>query len=188
MRPPARRAAARTALAALAAALCIGARDVRSFTLGQLVDASDGAVVGRIDRRSVEEVDAGDGSPIYFTTLRIEGTDLATGEAETIDVMYPGGFVDERRGAFNASMPAAHETRVGRGVVVFHDRRDDVVGGLRGELLLGGRASLFPTFESRRGATIVQGRGRGYAVSKNVRLTDLQARVRELRRAKRETR
>ena len=40
-RPPARRAAARTALAALAAALCIGARDVRSFTLGQLVDASD---------------------------------------------------------------------------------------------------------------------------------------------------
>lgn len=188
MRPPARRAALPTALAALAAALCVGARDVQSFTLRQMIDASDGGVVGRIGSRSVQEVDPGDGAPLYITTLRVAGTDLATGAAETIDVMFLGGVIDERRGSFNASMPAAHETRVGRGVVVFHDHADDIVGGLEGELLLGGRASLFTTFESRRGATIVQGRGRGYAVTKNVRLTDLQARVRELHSAKRDTR
>lgn len=170
----------RVMAAAAALALLAGFRDTRSFTLEQMLAASDGGVVGTIEARSVQEVAVEDGTSMFFTTLRIVGTDLATGDPATVEVLFAGGFVDATRGTFNASAPPADWTRIGRGVLAFHDHIDDIAGGLAGSVLVGARAGLFTTFESRRGATIVQGRGRGHAVARNQKLIDLRQTVSEV--------
>lgn len=176
----------RTVAALAAVALLGGARDLQTLTLADLLARSDGGVAGRIESRSVRAVDVGDGAPMYFTTIHVVGTDLATGKDARVDVVFAGGFVDETHGTFNASAPAAHETRVGRGVIAFHRRSNDIAGGFAGDVLVGARAGLFTTFDSRRGATIVQGRGRGHAIVKNVTLERLRATVSEtLERSKR---
>ncbi len=166
---------------ALAALLLLGSfLASQSLTLVGMLAQSDGGIVGRIESRTVRSVDAGDGAPIYFTMIRITGTDLATGEPRSVDVVFAGGFIDKTHGTFNASAPAADETRVGRQVLAFHKHTENIAGGLAGNLLTGARAGLFTTFESRKGATIVQGRGRGHAVTRNVKLQDLRARAREI--------
>ena len=114
------------ALAALA--LLGGFRGLETYTLAEMLTEGDGGVVGRIESRSVRSVDVGDGAPMYFTTIRVVGTDLASGESREVDVIFAGGFVDEERGTFNAEAPAAGETRVGRHVVAFHRHIDDIAG------------------------------------------------------------
>lgn len=166
-------------LVLLLAPCLLGARDVRSFNLQTMLTASEGAVAGRIESRSVREATAADGGLIYFTTLRVVGTDLASGESRSVDVVYVGGFLDAERGSFSSTAPPSHQTVVGREVVAFHHRSDDLGGGFGGEALVGGRSGLFTTFRSRKGASIVQGRGAGHAVERNLTLEDLRAQVLE---------
>ena len=168
-------------IAALAAPLLLASSlAAPPSTLSSMLARSDGGIVGRIESRSVQSVDAGDGAPIYFTTIRVTGTDLASGAPRNVDVIFAGGFVDATHGTFNAAAPAADETRVGRHVLAFHEHTENITGGLVGNLLTGARAGLFTTFESRKGATIVQGRGRGHAITRNVKLHDLRASTREI--------
>ena len=79
------------------------------------------------------------------------------------------------RGAARDGFGAA---RVGRRVLMFHRRVEDIAEGFSGEVLVDGGGGLFSWFESRRGETIVQGRGPGSAIARNVRLADLRGDVR----------
>lgn len=164
-----------------------GPADVGPASLPAMLERSDGVIAGRIADRSVREIDAGDGAPLYLTTLAIIGTDLARtrgdaapGDAIRVDVSFAGGFLDETRGGFVASAPPRDHTRVGRDVVAFYRHEDDLVGGVSGNALVGAGSGLFTAFRSRRGAVIVQGRGRGTAIPRNIALNDLKERAIEL--------
>ena len=61
-------------------------------------------------------------------------------------------------------------------------------GGFASNALYASHGGLFRTFQTRKGDVVVQGRGTGYAVSKNIRLTDLQKRSAEHARQKKEER
>jgi len=167
--------ALRSAAALAAAALCLGA--AASDPLADLLRRSDGAVLGHVRQREVRAFPAPDGGELYFTVIRVEGTDLATGRVETIDVTFSGGFITETRGAHSSTAPPEDATRVGRRVLAFHRHVPDIAEGFAGEALVNGDGGLFGWFPSRKGETIVQGRGRGAAIERNVRLPELRARA-----------
>ena len=143
--------------------------------LAGLAGRSEGVIVGEVMARSVRAFPAPDGGELFFTTLRVSGTDLATSSPVTIEVIFAGGFISETRGSHSSTAPPADRTRVGRRVVAFHRHVSDIAEGFAGEVLVDGGAGLFPWFESRKGGAIVQGR-RGAALPHNVRLADLRRR------------
>ena len=171
--PPVRFAAALALVGLLVAAAPSGVSTPQG-----LLSRSDGGVVGVVVHRKVRAFEAPGGGELFFTTARVRGTDLATGAEETVDVTFPGGFISESRGAYSSTAPPANATRVGRRVLMFHRRVEDIAEGLSGEVLVDGGRGLFSWFESRRGETIVQGRGPGSAIARNVRLADLRGDVR----------
>ena len=186
MGPPTRM---RSTLSLFAAALFAGSlaarplaprptADVERYTLSTLMDASEGATIGSIVSKTFEIVDVGDGAPLVFTRLEVRGTDLATGAPDHVEVLFPGGYADDENASFSPSAPARHETRLGRQVLVFHRHSDNMGGGLAGQVLVGSRAGLFTSFTAQDGRTIVQGRGRGYALALNTELKALRSRVR----------
>ena len=140
----------------------------------RLLSRSDAGVLGVVIHREVRAFEAPGGGELFFTTARVRGTDLATGAEEIVDVTFPGGFISERRGAHSSTAPPANATRVGRRVLMFHRRVDDIAEGFSGEVPVDGGRGLFSWFDSRRGETIVQGRGPGSAIPRNVRLADLR--------------
>ena len=153
------------------------------LTLEQMVDRSDGAVVGRIvDRRVTHLEDTKDGPDLFFTTLVVEGEDLGRGDARTIEVSFPGGFVDEDTGVWNSEAPSAEDQRLGNRVVVFWKERADMGGGFAGNALYASHGGLFRTFEDRWGREVVLGRGKGYAIDHNRRLTQLRGEYEPLRK------
>jgi hypothetical protein len=168
----------------LAAAPALGALLLSAAPLGvtarqSLLSRCDGGVIGTVVHREVRAFQAPDGGELFFTTVRVRGTDLATGDEETVDVTFSGGFISERRGAHSSTAPPADATRVGRRVLMFHQHVEDIAEGFSGDVLVDGGRGLFSWFESRRGDKIVQGRGRGSAIHRNVRLTDLRSDLRD---------
>jgi hypothetical protein len=162
-----------------------GAASIERLDLPAMVAKSDGAVEGVITRRRVVRIDHPvDGPELYFTLLTIEGRSLADGAPLAVEVLHAGGFVDARNGVFNSEAPAADDTRVGNRVVAFYKHSGNVGGGLAGNALYAAHGGLFRTFRAAKGE-IVQGRGAGYAVSSNIELASLRARVAELSREKR---
>ena len=159
----------------------IGLASIERLTLKQMVDRVDNAVVGRIVDRTATAVPITDGGEeLYFTTLTIEGESLLDGKAMTVQVSYPGGFVDEERGVYNSEAPSADETRIGNLVVAFYKWSPNMGGGFASNALYASHGGLFRSFVSKKGQTIVQGRGKGYAVSDNRTLTDLETASRDL--------
>lgn len=169
----------------LLALLAIGAlasAQIERLTLSQMIEKTDGAVRGTVIGREVHRVphphpDAG---PLYFTTLQVRGIALADGAETTVNVSFPGGFIDGEQGVWNSEAPTDADTAVGRDIVVFYKWSDDMGGGFASNALYASHGGLFTVFEARRGGAIVQGRGDGYAVSQNRRLTDLRKDVAQL--------
>lgn len=168
----------RFAAAVILVGLLVAAAPSGVTTSQGLLSRSDGGVLGVVVHREVRAFEAPGGGELFFTTARVRGTDLATGAEETVDVTFPGGFISESRGAHSSTAPPANATRVGRRVLMFHRRVEDIAEGFSGEVLVDGGGGLVSWFESRRGETIVQGRGPGSAIARNVRLADLRGDVR----------
>ena len=151
---------------------------IERLDLEQMVSRADGCVLGRITQRQVFRVDSPtDGSELYFTRLTIEGVALHDGSPLVVEVTHHGGFVSDDDGVWNSEAPSEEETRVGRRVLAFYRWTENMGGGVKGNLLYAAHGGLYTTFVAQSGKTIVQGRGEGFAVSKNLPSPDLAKRV-----------
>jgi len=170
--------------AAISAAAVLGTAQIERLDLTQMVQRADDAVVGTIVARNVIRIDHPvDGPELYFTSLTVEGRSLSTNQPASVEVWFGGGFVSETDGVFNSEAPSMDDQKVGNQVVAFYKFEDNMGGDLSGNALMGWHGGLYRTFESRN-ATVVQGRGDGYAITSNVRLDALDTQIKSLAAAK----
>ena len=99
----------------------------------------------------------------YFTTMTIEGSLLGDGTAVTVDVSFPGGFINEEEGVWNSESPSADETAVGQRIVAFYTWHGGIGGRNEANWLHTNHGGLYRTVEGPSGR-VVLGRGQGYAV------------------------
>jgi len=167
-----------TALVTLGAA---SHAQIERLTLDQMVTATDDGVHGTIISRDVFRVDHPvDGPELYYTNMTIQGHSLKTGAETQVTVTFPGGWIDRENGVDNSEAPTANETRVGREIVAFHKWIDNMGGDVAGNALYASHGGLYTTFENRKGVTVIQGRGPGYAVERNVAVGVLRNQVAEI--------
>jgi hypothetical protein len=172
-----------TTVLGFAVAGALGLAQIKSLTLREIVDESDGAVYGQIVSSVVsKKVDAQHGE-LYFTTITIEGQRLTDGATTSVPVTFYGGFLNEEEGCWNSEAPAAEEVKVGNQIVAFYRWTDDMGGGMAANALYMAHGGLYRTLEGPSGAMVL-GRGEGYAIDKNVRLTSLDTAVRKLHQEK----
>jgi hypothetical protein len=170
------------ALAALAVAAltAAGAAQIERLTLDQMVAKTDNSVLAEIVGRKVFRVDHPvDGPELYFTTLTLQGTSLRDGKPVTVDVTYPGGFIDEEHGVHNSEAPSADDVKLGNTVVAFYKWSDNLGGDVRGNALYASHGGLYRTVAGPTGS-VVLGRGEGYAIDKNKSVANLQSAVRSI--------
>jgi hypothetical protein len=162
----------------------LGTAQIERLDLTQMVSKTDDAVVGKIVARHVVRIDHPvDGPELYFTTLTIEGRSLSSDKPVTVAVSHMGGWIDATHGSFNSEAPAADDTKVGNTVVCFYKHVENMGGDFAGNVIYTWHGGIYRTFE-RKGASIVQGRGDGYAIPTNVALNDLKSRISTLAREK----
>lgn len=163
--------------AALLVAATLGTAQIERLDLNQMVEKADNAVFGTIVNKQVIRIDHPvDGPELYFTILTIEGRSLRDDKDLTVDVTFKGGFIDEEHGVNNSEAPSADDTRIGTRVVAFYKWSDNLGGQLAGNGLYAAHGGLFRTQEAR-GKTFVLGRGEGYAISKNLEVSELRSSV-----------
>jgi hypothetical protein len=167
-------------LAALAATMALGSAQIERLDLATMVAKTDNAVYGQITGKKVFRIDHPvDGPELYFTTLTIDGSSLRDGKHLTVDVTFPGGFINEKEGVYNSEAPSADDTKLGSDVVAFYKWTDRTSGDLACNQLYASHGGLYRTVAGANGP-VVMGRGDGYAVSKNLRVSDLESSVRAL--------
>ncbi len=151
-----------------------GEAQILKVDLGQMVANTDGAVFGTIvDKETIRIDHPVDGPELYYTTLTIKGTDLASNKPTVVSVSFPGGFIDAENGVYNSEAPAKDVIAVGKKVVAFHLWSDNMGGDFASSALYGSHGGVYSTFENK-GEVIVQGRGAGYAITTNTHLSRLQ--------------
>ena len=157
---------------------------IERLDLTQMTKKCDDALIGTIIQREVKRIDSPvDGPELYFTKLTVEGTSLKSGSPVTAEVWFGGGFIDKIHGVHNSDAPSDDDQRLGNQVVAFYGWSPNMGGGLAGNTLITWHGGLYRTFENRKGQTIVQGRGDGYAIPLNVELGDLTSQVAKLAKA-----
>ena len=168
---------------AMAAALLVaigtqGDAQILRLDLKQMVAQTDGAVYGTIKASETIRIDHPiDGPELYYTTLTIAGENLQTGKPTTINVSYPGGFINEEEGVYNSEAPEADLVKVGTQVLAFHKWTDNMGGDFASNAIYASHGGIYPTFKDARGQVIVQGRGDGYAIPTNIHLKQLSQRA-----------
>ncbi|MCP3919969.1 MAG: hypothetical protein GY711_30945 [bacterium] len=174
----------KTVLMGLASIVCVGAlatAQIIRLNLSQMVSRIDNAVVGTITDKQYTQVSTPLSGDLYFTTLTIAGRSLVNGQPLTVEVSYMGA---EGEGVYSAEAPSADETKIGREIVAFYKWEPNMGAGFASNALYAAHGGLYTTFLNRRGATIVQGRGEGYAVEKNVLLDKLDSDISTLHQNK----
>ena len=158
----------------------LGVAQIERLTLDQMVAKTDNAVIAEITNRTVFRVDHPvDGPELYYTTLTLAGTSLADGKPITVDVTFPGGFINEEEGVHNSEAPSADDVRLGTVIVAFYKWTDNMGGDVAANALYASHGGLFRTVDGPTG-TVVLGRGEGYAISNNQSLTSLKTAVSSL--------
>ncbi|MBM3975801.1 MAG: hypothetical protein FJ299_02285 [Planctomycetes bacterium] len=182
MKPP-----HRIALYAGALALGIAGLFSNSFTaqierldLPSMVAKTDNSVYAEIVAKRVIRVDDPvDGPELFYTILTLEGTSLRNGASLSVDVTFPGGFINDKEGVHNSEAPSADDIKVGNRVVAFYKWSNNMGGQVRGNALYASHGGIYRTTDSPKGRMVL-GRGDGYAVAKNLALADLETAVRSL--------
>jgi hypothetical protein len=164
---------------ALATAGTLAVAQIERLDLPTMVSKTDGTVYGSIVGKEVAKIVSPDpdGPVLYFTRITVDGTSLKTGQPTTVDMWFGGGFVSETEGVHNSEAPAADDVAIGNHVVAFYKWEDNMGNGLQGNALYAWHGGLYRTFTNRSGDVIVQGRGDGYAVATNVKLSDLDDQI-----------
>ena len=99
-------------VAALVAAGSLAGAQIERLDLTQMVAKTDNSLVGTIVGKEVIRIDHPvDGPELYYTTLTIQGTSLKDGKALTVDVTFPGGFIDAEHGVYNSEAPSPTTSR-----------------------------------------------------------------------------
>ena len=151
-----------------------------------MVLEADNVLFGQITKSHVFRVDHPvDGPELYFTTITVEGTAMGDETPVTVDVTYNGGFINAEEGVFNSEAPSADDVKIGNNVVVFYKWADNLGGDVRGNGLVASHGGLYRTAASQKDSVIL-GRGPGYAVDRNISLTDFDGAVRRIREAKKQ--
>ena len=158
---------------------------IKSFTLEEMVTTADNAVYGQIVASRVFRVDHPvDGGELYFTELTIQGRSLKDGTPTTVAVTYNGGFISESEGVFNSEAPARDDVKLGNKIVAFYVWSDNLGGDVAANALVAAHGGLYRTVDGPRGTAIL-GRGEGYALRSNVRMSELESSLEFLYKAKR---
>lgn len=156
----------------------VGSSAILELTLDEIVDQSDRAVYGEITERTVHKVVTPE-STDYYTTLTIEGREVGTEDLITVDVSYNGGFLNDQEGVWNSEAPSDSETQVGQSVVLFYKWMPEFTGGAM-NALYNAHGGLYRTDVGPAG-TVVLGRGTGYAIDRNLSLTNLDREITSIR-------
>lgn len=152
----------------------VGRACIEELTLAQMVAKTDAAVRGTItDVRTVQFTPPGDDRLIY-TILTVEGTDLYTGLARTIEAAFVGGTY-QGDSMMVSSMPAPSEYRLGNPVLVFSAPVEGW-GPQIDRCVYAAMGGIFREVASKQGAVFL-GKGEGFALEQNVRLADLQVAI-----------
>ncbi|MGH7151261.1 MAG: hypothetical protein ACREIU_11200 [Planctomycetota bacterium] len=154
-------------------------RVVERLDLPKMVGKTDAAVLGTIVEVTGAEVTMNGVSEVV-TRVRVRGENLYTGREDEIVVTFLGGRTEDRE-TWCAESPTARETRVGARTLVFSKSRW-TTEGLEYNGLYAGFGGLFRVEGGPRGE-VVLGRGEGYAVENNVRVSDLRDRISAIRAA-----
>ena len=168
----------------LAAAATAGRAQIERLDLETMVSRTDNTVHGEIVGKQVFRVDHPvDGPELYFTKLTVKGSSLVDGRGTTVDVVFPGGFIDKERGigVHNSEAPSEDDTRVGNQVVVFYRWNDNQGGGVAGNALYASHGGLYRTVKGPDGKVVVLGRGKGYAIEANRGLGQLDTAITTIR-------
>ena len=170
------------ALALACGAGTLSLAQIKAYTLPEMVAEADGAVFGQITAQRVFRVDDPvDGPELYFTTLTIEGRAVPSGSPLSIDVTFAGGFVNEKEGVHNSEAPSADDIKIGNRVVAFYKWADDLGGRVSGNALMAAHGGIYRTVDGLNDS-VVLGRGQGYAIERNTRLSDLDKAVRTIKK------
>jgi hypothetical protein len=177
---------AASVLAALCAVVTLGTAQIERLSLDQMVAKTDNSLVGKITKKVVTVRDhAVDGPELYFTHLTIEGTSLVDGSKKSVVVTFPGGFIDDENGVWNSEAPSDADSKIGTEVVAFYKWSDNMGGDVEGNALYASHGGLFRTIQGRKG-TVVQGRGEGYAIANNIKLSSLDTQITAIKTAQRD--
>jgi hypothetical protein len=167
--------------AVLLTAASFGWAQIERLDLAHMVARTDNAVLGKIVGKEVIRVDSPlDGPELYFTHLLVEGRSLYSGNQISVPVTFAGGFVRPGEGVWNSEAPTADDTQLGNQVVVFYKWTDNMGGDVAANALYAAHGGLYRVIEGRK-EQIVLGRGDGYAIDKNITVTDLGAAIAKLR-------
>jgi hypothetical protein len=159
----------------------VGTAQIERLSLRQMVNRTDNCVIGTITGKEVIRVDHPvDGPELYFTFLTISGRSMLTDQPMTVEVAFPGGFVDEQHGVHNSEAPSADDTKVGNRVVAFYKWVENMGGDVAGNVLYCSHGGLYRTYDIDN-KIIIQGRGDGYAIPTNIVRESLASRVKSLR-------
>ena len=171
---------------AIAAASVIGTAQIEQLNLDQMVARTDNSVHGTIVNKEVIRIDHPvDGPELYYTHLVIEGSSLVDGSDVEVTVTFPGGFIDDENGVWNSEAPSDADTQIGNEIVAFYKWSDNMGGDLASNALYASHGGLFRTLQGRKGA-VIQGRGEGYAISNNIKLSALDAKITAIHKAQQE--
>lgn len=173
-------------LLALALAAAAAPAQILRLDLDGMIERTDNAVFAEIVDRHVFRVDDPiDGPELYYTTLTLRGRSLMDDTQMTVRVTYPGGFISETEGVWNSEAPTMDDTRVGNRVVAFYKWSDNLGGRVAANALYTSHGGIYRTVESAD-QTVVMGRGNGYAIENNVKLTDLRSAIAHIQIAQKE--
>ncbi len=162
---------------AVAAVAALGGAQIEKLNLDQMVAKTDNSVYAEITGKTVFRVDHPvDGPELYFTTLTLDGYSLVDGTPMTVDVTYPGGFINEQEGVYNSEAPSDDDAKVGNKVVAFYKWSDNLGGDVAANALYASHGGLFRTVDGPTG-TVVLGQGEGYAIDTNRSLASLDAAI-----------
>ncbi len=166
-------------LASLAAGLVLAGGAVaciEALTLDQMVQKTDAAVRGEITDVSSVLYQVSEEDRRIYTVVTVEGTDLYTGEARTIEAAFLGGTYGGE--TMNVTcMPNPADYRLGNEVVLF----SAPVEGWGPEIdrcVYAAMGGIFREVATPKGAVLL-GKGEGTAIEKNTRLSDLQAGIQQ---------
>ena len=159
----------------------LGTAQIERLDLPTMLQKADDAIFGTITHSEVIRIDHPvDGPELYYTHITIEGRSLSTGLSESRVITFHGGFIDDENGVYNSESPSADDVRIGSEVVAFYAWTENMGGDLAANALYAGHGGVYRTVKGRKG-TVVLGRGDGYAINKNIKLSDLDGEVSRIR-------
>jgi len=158
-----------------------GSACIEELDLGQMISRTDSAVHGTITDVRTTAFTPEDEVQLIYTILTIQGEDLYTGQQTTVEAAFLGGTY-QGESMTVTSMPAPADYRLGNDVVVFRG----AVEGWGPEIdhcVYASMGGIFRTVNTKKGV-VVLGKGEGFAVDGNVRVSALKTSISILQEVK----